>query len=157
MSVPYCDQPWSEIMPGLFMGGHDYLAADGSIQNVIVGGEFDLVLSFYERYGCGPNAGVQRRYARIPDGILQVDELATVRRFADLAVEALGNRLAVLCRCRAGYNRSGLLAAFVLLRHGLTAEQAIDRIRTQRSPHALCNESFVTLIADEALRLERAA
>jgi len=151
--IPFCDREWSEIMPGLFMGGHDYMGPDGAVANVVVGDEFDLVLSFYERYGCGPAVGVQRRYARIPDGILDADDLATVRRFADLGAEANGNGQVVLCRCQAGYNRSGLLAAFILLRQGLSAESAIERIRDRRSPFALCNEHFVELIHAEAKRL----
>lgn len=153
MGVPYCDQEWSEIAPGLFMGGHDFMRPDGSIGTVIVGGEFDLVLSLYERYGCGPDIGVERRYARVPDGILNADDLATVRRFADLGAEAIHNRRSVLARCQAGYNRSGLLAAFILLRHGLDPDAAIRRIREQRSPYALCNEHFVELIHAEGARL----
>lgn len=155
MGVPYCDREWSEILPGLFMGGHDYKAPDGSIQDVIVGEEFDLVLSLYERWGCGPDVGVERRYARIPDGILNEDDLATVRRFADLGADAIGDRRKVLARCQAGYNRSGLLAAFILLRLGLKPDAAIERIRDNRSPFALCNEHFVELIAAEGARLAR--
>jgi hypothetical protein len=153
MSVPFCDRQWSEIRPGLFIGGHDYFSPEGRVENVVVEDEFDLVLSLYERYGCGPSIGVERRYARVPDGILNANDLATVRRFADIGAEAISNRRTVLCRCQAGYNRSGLLAAFILLRHGVTAANAVEVIRERRSPFALCNEHFVELIHAEAARL----
>ncbi|GAA2346589.1 hypothetical protein [Dactylosporangium salmoneum] len=153
MGVPYCDQEWSEIRPGLFMGGHDVMGPDGAIRDVVVGDEFDLVLSLYERYGCGPAVGVQRRYGRIPDGILNDDDMAIVLRFADLGAEAVRNGLRVLSRCQAGYNRSGLLAAFILLRLGMGAGEAIDLIRERRSPFALCNLHFVELIHAEGARL----
>lgn len=157
MGVPYCDREWSEIRPGLFMGGHDYMSPDGSIGTVVVGDEFDLVLSFYERWGCGPAVGVERRYARIPDGILNAEDVAAVGRFADLGAEAVGNGRTVLARCQAGYNRSGLLAAFILLRLGMDADDAIELIRTRRSPFALCNASFVELVHAEAERLAAVA
>ncbi len=153
MGVPYCDRQWCEIIPGLFMGGHDYMAPDGSICDVIVGDEFGLVLSLYQRYGCGPPVGVERRYGRIPDGVLNADDLDIVLRFADLGAEAVRTGRRVLSRCQAGYNRSGLLAAFILLRLGRGADEAVELIRTRRSPFALCNESFVALIHDEAKRL----
>jgi hypothetical protein len=153
MGVPYCDREWSEIRPGLSMGGHDFMAADGSIRDVVVGDEFDLVLSLYERYGCGPAVGVQRRYGRVPDGILNADDLAIVTRFANLGAEAVRGGQRVLARCQAGYNRSGLLAAFILLRLGMGADEAVALIRERRSPFALCNEHFVELIAAEGARL----
>ncbi|MER7278357.1 dual specificity protein phosphatase family protein [Dactylosporangium sp. NPDC000244] len=155
IGVPYCDRPWSEIRPGLFMGGHDYFSTEGRVENVVVADEFDLVLSLYERYGCGPAVGVQRRYARVPDGILNADDMAAVLRFADLGAEAIRDGRRVLSRCQAGYNRSGLLTAFILLRLGMGAGEAITLIRERRSPYALCNQHFVELIHEEAERLAK--
>jgi protein-tyrosine phosphatase len=151
--IPFCDAPWSQIIPNLFMGGHDHVDNGGALRDVVVDDEFDLVLSLYSRYGCGPAVGVQRRYARIPDGVLNDDDLAAVRRFADLGAEAVRNNLRVLTRCQAGYNRSGLLAAFILLRLGHDADGAVELVRTRRSPFALSNAHFVELIGDEAKRL----
>lgn len=48
----------------------------------------------------------------------------------------------VLVHCAAGYNRSSLVVAKVLMRRGLTATQAINLIRKVRKP-ALSNELFV--------------
>jgi protein-tyrosine phosphatase len=59
----------------------------------------------------------------------------------------------VFVHCTAGINRSGLvLGYFLCSREGLTGEQAIDLIRSERKSHGtpmkpLCNASFA-----EALR-----
>jgi protein-tyrosine phosphatase len=50
----------------------------------------------------------------------------------------------VLIRCQAGWNRSGLITALVLIREGMEAQKAINLIREKRSPHALCNSTFAT-------------
>ncbi|MDQ1249161.1 MAG: hypothetical protein QG597_3535 [Actinomycetota bacterium] len=55
---------------------------------------------------------------------------------------------AVLVRCQAGMNRSGLVTALVLVMSGLTPGQAVTLIRVQRSPGALFNEHFVTWLVD---------
>jgi protein-tyrosine phosphatase len=49
----------------------------------------------------------------------------------------------VLIRCQAGWNRSGLIAALVVMLNGETAEDAITLLRENRSPYALCNPDFV--------------
>jgi protein-tyrosine phosphatase len=48
-----------------------------------------------------------------------------------------------LVHCQAGLNRSGLVAAFTLMRMGFTAQDAIDLLRNSRSPMVLSNETFV--------------
>lgn len=153
--VPFCPEPWSEIVPGLWMGGHDYMPDDGDygVLNAVVGNEFDLVLSLYQRWGCGPDAGVQRRYVRIPDGTLNDDDMAEVRRFALMAADRVLASQKVLVRCQAGYNRSGLVVAFALMHLGHSSDAAITLIRERRSQHALCNESFVGYIHAEAVRV----
>ena len=49
---------------------------------------------------------------------------------------------AVLIRCQAGANRSGLVMALVLMKEGLSAQDAIDAIRSKRS-FAFSNSAFV--------------
>ncbi len=149
--VPYSSTPWSRLTDLLYMGGHTYLDSDGTPQKAVVDDEFDMVLSLHQEWGCGPARGVARLYATIPDGILTVDQVEEVREFADLGAAVIQDGERVLARCAAGYNRSGLLAAFILLRlgHG-TADEVIDLIRARRSPHALCNGHFVRLIHAEA-------
>lgn len=47
-----------------------------------------------------------------------------------------------LVHCQAGLNRSGLVAARVLMLNGYEASAAIDLLRAQRSPASLCNKAF---------------
>ncbi len=148
-SVPFSRDPWSHITPLLAIGGHYVRWVDGSIGDVVVAHQFDLVLSFHQRYGCGPGYGVERHYAYIPDGVLTADELDHVRRFARLGADAVRAGRKVLARCQAGYNRSALLAAFILLRLGHTSHEAIHLVREARGPYTLFNASFVDLIHAE--------
>jgi protein-tyrosine phosphatase len=59
----------------------------------------------------------------------------------------------VLVRCQAGWNRSGLIMALILIKDGLKPDQAIDLIRNRRSSRALCNRSFENWILTEAERV----
>lgn len=52
----------------------------------------------------------------------------------------------VLIRCQAGWNRSGLITALVLIREGYSAAEAITLIRQNRSEYALCNPDFVEFL-----------
>lgn len=47
-----------------------------------------------------------------------------------------------LVHCQAGLNRSGLVAALVLMDAGRTADEAITLLRAKRSPAVLCNPKF---------------
>jgi protein-tyrosine phosphatase len=46
-------------------------------------------------------------------------------------------------RCQAGINRSGLVVALILMREGMSTEDAIALIRKRRSKYALDNAHFV--------------
>jgi protein-tyrosine phosphatase len=75
-----------------------------------------------------------------------MDDFAPEADLYPLVVMAHANWKAgkkVLIRCQAGWNRSGLLMALVLIRDGHAPSDAITHIRNQRSPHALCNNTFV--------------
>lgn len=63
-------------------------------------------------------------------------------------VDACVLRGPTLVHCQAGLNRSGLVAAVVLMRGwNMTADEAITMLRAKRSPAVLCNPAF-----DEYLR-----
>lgn len=47
-----------------------------------------------------------------------------------------------LVHCQAGLNRSSLVAARALMLDGMSAVDAIELLRTKRSPACLCNASF---------------
>lgn len=48
----------------------------------------------------------------------------------------------ILVHCQAGLNRSSLVVAYSLMLEGLSAEEAIDKLRTARSDACLCNPAF---------------
>ncbi|GGX84183.1 protein-tyrosine phosphatase family protein [Streptomyces anandii] len=141
--VPAPDSPWSEIVPGLWMGGHEFRSRSGKLELAVVRDEFDLVQSLLRLPGYGPDAGVEHHVWPIPDGPLDGTQLAGVMRLAQAAGDAVEAGRRVLVRCYSGYNRSGLVVAHSLVRRGLTANEAIRLIRARRSPWALHNELFV--------------
>ncbi|MGW6011589.1 protein-tyrosine phosphatase family protein [Streptomyces sp. NPDC055210] len=141
--VPVPDSPWSEVVPGLWMGGHQYAGRSGEPEFAVVHDEFDLVLTLLRLPGHGPDPGVEHHVWAIPDGPLDGTQLAGVMRLARTATEALEEGRRVLVRCFHGYNRSGLVVAHALVLTGRTSDEAIRLIRSRRSPWALHNELFV--------------
>ncbi|WP_432054224.1 protein-tyrosine phosphatase family protein [Streptomyces sp. bgisy022] len=141
--VPAPGRPWDEIVPGLWMGGHQFRGGSGRLEFAVVRQEFDLVQSLLRLPGHGPDAGVEHQVWPIPDGPLDGGQLAGVVRLAEAAGEALDAGRRVLVRCFHGYNRSGLVVAHALVRRGRTAEEAIRLIRDRRSSWALHNDVFV--------------
>ncbi|WP_062347129.1 protein-tyrosine phosphatase family protein [Herbidospora yilanensis] len=140
--VPYDDQPWHEIIPGLFMGGH-FRNDPGGLLPVVVADEFDVVISMIRLDGHGPGTSAVHHACHVPDGQLTPAEMAEVRAMSDLAAEAVRSGQKVLVRCRAGYNRSGLVVAQTLLLLGHGLDEAINLVRTKRSSFALHNPYFV--------------
>ncbi|MEG3630493.1 protein-tyrosine phosphatase family protein [Streptomyces poriticola] len=141
--VPAPGSPWSEIVPGLWMGGHEFRRRSGQVEYAVVRDEFDLVQTLLRLPGHGPESGVEHHVWPIPDGPLDGTQLSGVIRLAEAAGEALEAGRKVLVRCYHGYNRSGLVVGHTLVRRGGTAEEAIRLIRSRRSPWALHNDLFV--------------
>ncbi|MGW0703576.1 protein-tyrosine phosphatase family protein [Streptomyces sp. NPDC002867] len=140
--VPEPRTRWDEITTGLWMGGHVWTDGVRPHQDVVVGREFDLVVSLWTREGHGPAAGVEHHVVPIPDDWLTAGEIDSVRRVAEVAADAVRARRKVLVRCYSGYNRSGLVAAQTLIELGHDSEGAIDRVRLRRSSWALHNPAF---------------
>ncbi len=141
--VPAPESPWSEIVPGLWMGGHQFRGRSGGLEFAVVRDEFDLVQSLLRLPGYGPGPEVEHHVWPIPDGPLDGTQLAGVIRLARAVNEALDAGRRVLVRCYHGYNRSGLVIAHALVQRGDTADQAVQLIRARRSAWALHNELFV--------------
>ena len=139
-------EAWSEVAPGLWMGGHEYVAGDGISTRAIVTDEFDVVYSLTSKEGYGPGSGVEHHVLRVPDDALTGQQILAVEEFASSAASDYAAGRRVLVRCWAGMNRSGLVVAEVLIQSGYTATDAIAMIRKQRSPAALNNESFVAYL-----------
>jgi len=55
----------------------------------------------------------------------------------------------VLVHCQAGLNRSSLVVARALMLAGRSAEEAIELVRSKRSPACLCNPSFERWLRDQ--------
>ena len=139
-------EPWSEVAPGLWMGGHVYLAGGGISTKAIVTDQFDVVYSLTQKEGYGPAAGVEHHVLRLPDDVLTAQQIRDVEEFAASAASDYAAGRHVLVRCWAGMNRSGLVVAEVLIQSGYTAADAIAMIRKYRSPAALNNEFFVAYL-----------
>ncbi len=81
--MPLCDDPWNEVVPGLFMGGHDVRAQSPSA--CVVTDEFDLVVSLTAREGYGPAPDVEHVVVRLADAVLDPTNAARVREPARLS------------------------------------------------------------------------
>jgi protein-tyrosine phosphatase len=142
--VPAPESPWSEIVPGLWMGGHAFRGRSGRPELAVVRDEFDVVQTLLRLPGYGPDPGVEHHVWPIPDGPLDGTQLAGVIRLARAANEALDAGRRVLVRCYHGYNRSGLVVGHALARRGhASPDEVIQLIRARRSAWALHNELFV--------------
>lgn len=122
----------SHVVGNLWQGG----CRDG----VELPHDFKRVISLYpwEKYKTGPDTAVTefRMYdaGYLPDmGDLEI-AFKLVRHG-----EQNGK---TLVHCQAGLNRSGLVAALVLIDKGMSPAQAIKLLRDQRSPAVLCNTYF---------------
>ncbi|MFF0294764.1 protein phosphatase [Kitasatospora sp. NPDC004614] len=140
------EEPWNEVAPGLWMGGHYWHDPTGELQFVCVGAEFDLVVSLFTAPGHGPDPGVEHLVAEVPDDPLDAGQLAAVQAAAEYTAAAVAAGRRVLVRCHSGYNRSGLVVAQALVELGADAAGAIRRVRARRSPWALNNELFVAYL-----------
>ena len=78
-----------------------------------------------------------------PDGPTSDEIYAELEKIADYAYLDWKAGKKCLVRCQAGINRSGLVVALILMRDGMSAEDAIALIRTRRSEYALENVHFV--------------
>ncbi|MFE2542673.1 protein-tyrosine phosphatase family protein [Actinacidiphila glaucinigra] len=141
--VPGPEAAWSEVAPGLWMGGHYWTDPRGELQAAVVGGEFDLVVSLFTRSGHGPAPGVEHIVAEIPDGPLSPGQIEAVQRLARTVAGAVRDGRRTLVRCHSGYNRSGLVVAQALVESGHEVGAAVALVRERRSPWALNNGTFV--------------
>jgi hypothetical protein len=138
----YFDPLWSEVVEGLWQGGTDDMDTHVMMQKpMITTKEFDTVITMYADANPVDWFVKEFRYGVWDSDINKMDttELFDIVRLAH-AEWKRGKR--VLIRCQAGWNRSGLVTALVLIREGMGAREAIDLIRKTRSEWALCNKSF---------------
>ena len=147
--VPGPGEPWNEIRPGLWMGGHFWTDRAGEYQAAVAGSEFGLVVSLFTAPGHGPDPHVEHLVVPVPDAPLSAGQIGSVQQAAHRVTRALREEgRTVLVRCHSGYNRSGLVVAQVLVDlDGHDPAEAIALVRRRRSPWALHNETFTAYLA----------
>lgn len=122
----------------------DKLWQGGCREGLVLPHFIDVVISLYpwERYSIenGAERIEIKMYDSVDQGFEQVDMIAELVN----AKRAEGKN--VLVHCQAGLNRSGLVAARALMLHGLTADEAISLLRSQRSEACLCNPAFAAYL-----------
>lgn len=147
----YPDLPlYTEVSKGLWIGG---TADDDTIMEFnraakpsITKQDFDTVITAYA-FANPCDWGVKEvRYCFYDSDMSDID-LKQLDEVVEIAYKDWKAGKKVLSRCQAGLNRSGLVMALVLLKEGYTAQEAIDLIRSRRSPYALCNQDFVRYLA----------
>ncbi len=141
---------YSEILPNLFISGtldEDVVQRGKSIYSLAQPAPFDSVVCMY---GHANPIGYYVREQRfgIADAELDEDSKPEIRQLAQWLHSEWKSGKRVAAKCQAGWNRSGLIAALVLLHEGFTHEEAIALIREKRSPNALCNPHFVAYIKE---------
>jgi len=137
---------YSEILPGLWVGGTDDLDTIEYSENLhapkaIAKKDFDAVVTLYAWANPVDWMVEELRFGFYDSDVEHIDReaLASAVGFAHRKWQA-GKK--VLIRCQAGLNRSGLTAALVLMQSGYTADEAITLLRGKRSKYVLCNGEF---------------
>jgi hypothetical protein len=105
---------------------------------------FDTILNLFPWGAYIVPEGVTYREVEMYDdaGIPDKDEVDELAAWV-IERRGLGESGRVYVHCQAGLNRSSLISARVLmLAKRITADAAIEHIRTRRSPMCLCNEDF---------------
>lgn len=148
---------WSEVVPGLFVGG----TSDTATMNLrgydteLKRGLFDTVVTLYAAANPVDWYVKELRFGFYDDDKVDVDR-DDLRQLVRVAHEDLLRQKRVLVRCQAGLNRSGLVAALILIRHGFSAVEAIELIRTKRGANALFNSAFRDWLRSQDVEFWRA-
>lgn len=139
----YREPLWSEILPGLWQGGTADDDAGGRWRSkpAITLKDFDTCITMYAYANPADWHIREIRYGIYDSNMddFDAEELFDIIRIAHSDWKK-GKR--ILSRCQAGWNRSGLITALILIRDGMSAEDAIALIQKKRSPNALCNGTF---------------
>jgi protein-tyrosine phosphatase len=100
------------------------------------------------------------RFYDVPDGVLYlhfayrdtdaVPDSTDLRTTASFLNDLRAAGKTVFLHCRLGLNRSALLTGLVLIDEGYPAKEAIDLMRTLRSPYVLENKTFERYLLSNA-------
>ena len=136
---------YSEILENLFMGGTDdndviHLPANPYASRKDL--PFDSIVTMYA-WARPADWKVQEYRYGVPDARISDMDLSRLRQAVNWGFKQWKKGDRVLVRCQAGLNRSGLVTALILIKNGMSAEDAIRTIRNNRADIALFNEHFV--------------
>jgi protein-tyrosine phosphatase len=92
---------------------------------------------------------VQEYRYGVPDARISDMDLSRLRQAVNWGFKQWRKGDRVLVRCQAGLNRSGLVTALILMKTGMSAEDAIRTIRKNRADIALFNEHYVKWLMTE--------
>lgn len=136
---------YSEILPNLWQGGTEDFDTISFPKGAGFDHNFERWQSVATLYAVAQPMGwgVREQRYGFPDDVLQDSNLGHIHEIADWLHKEWKCGRKVLARCQAGWNRSGLIVGLILLKEGFSADEAIELIRTKRSPNALCNPDFV--------------
>ena len=161
LTMPYApDDAWwpeyapDEILPGLWQGGtedDDVVGCPTPDGHYSRSHPFDLVVTLFADAQPVPWEVEEVRFG-FPDSNLTPKRIERAVALSGYAYARWQSGARVLIRCQAGVNRSGLVMALTLMRHGLSATDAIGLIREGRGPAALSNRHFVRWLVEEAHR-----
>lgn len=142
---------WSEIVAGLWMGGTNLSdeIGEGRPFHSITAAHFQTVITLFSHAQPVDYYVKEIRLGFFDHSAIDVD-LDDLAHAVHVAHSDWKRGRRVLVRCQAGWNRSGLVTALILMREGMAAEDAIDLIRTQRSAFALGNSVFAGWLRSDA-------
>lgn len=134
----------SMIAPNLFQGGTDdldviHLAQTNSRPRADL--PFDAIVTMYA-WARPADWNIQEFRYGVPDASISDIDLNRLRQAVEFGYDRWKAGDRVLVRCQAGLNRSGLVLALILIKDGLTPQEAINRIRENRGADALFNADF---------------
>lgn len=141
---------YSEILTNLFMGGTDdedviqVAAPFGNASKL----PFEAIVTMYA-WARPADWSIQEFRYGIPDAAIKDIDLARLREAVEFGYARWKAGDRVLVRCQAGLNRSGLVTALILMKSGLSAEDAIRAIRDGRAELALFNSHYVNWLIVE--------
>ena len=144
-------QLFSEIAPNLFQGGTDdldviHLAKTNNRPRTDL--PFDAIVTMYA-WARPADWNVQEFRYGVPDASISDIDLNRLRQAVEFGYDRWKAGDRVLVRCQAGLNRSGLVLALILIKDGLTPQEAINRIRENRGSDALFNADFHNWLLQE--------
>jgi protein-tyrosine phosphatase len=142
---------YSEIIENLYMGGTDdndviHLPANPYAKRTDL--PFDSIVTMYA-WARPADWKVQEYRYGVPDARISDMDLSRLRQAVNWGFKQWRKGDRVLVRCQAGLNRSGLVTALILMKTGMSAEDAIRTIRKNRADIALFNEHYVKWLMTE--------